>query len=246
MFEIKSVSKHYKGQIALNQVSLSIADGESVSLIGESGSGKSTLSRLILALEKPTTGNLFWNGKSVGKLKRLELYKDIQVVFQDNTSCFNPRMKIYESLCEPIDNFLHLNKVEKEHKISSLLEMVGLSKDIAFRYPHEISGGQQKRVCIARAISVNPKLIILDEAVSGLDATVKVKILVLLKELQKEIGHSYLFITHDLKAALFMSRKIIVMQNGAIVETVSNISSLSAFTHPFSKKLVGSRKYKSQ
>lgn len=242
MLEVDSVSKHYKKELVLSGVSLTIADGESVSLIGESGSGKSTLSRLILSLEKPCEGNILWNGEPVGQTKRNRLYKDIQPVFQDNTGCFNPKMKIRDSLCEPMNNFLHMGSSEKRQRIAELLEMVELPKETADRYPHELSGGQQKRVCIARAISINPKLILLDEAVSGLDATIMIKILALLKSLQKEVGCAYLFITHDLRAALYMSRKIAVMKDGQIVETVINVKSFSDFTHPFTKQLVGNRK----
>lgn len=244
MLEIKNVSKKYGHQVVLSDVSLNIAPGETVSLIGESGSGKSTLSRLILALERPSCGCILWNGKNVSELRGKMLYRDIQPVFQDNASCFNPRRKVMDSLCEPMKNMLQLGQAERERKIYSLLDMAGLPAGIVNRYPHELSGGQQKRICIVRAISSGPKLIILDEAVTGLDATVMIKILVLLKDLQKEIGCAYLFITHDLRTALYMSKKIAVMKDGWIVETVENIISLSAFTHPFSKQLVGNKNYK--
>lgn len=216
MLEIKNVSKKYGRQLVLRDVSLTIASGESVSLIGESGSGKSTLSRLILALESPSTGSILWNGRNVAELRGRKLYRDIQPVFQDNTSCFNPRLKIMDSLCEPMKNMLGLEKAGRESRARNLLDMVGLPAGIINRYPHELSGGQQKRVCIARAISVNLKLVILDEAVTGLDATVMIKILTLLKDLQKEIGCAYLFITHDLRAALHISDKIAVMKDGQL------------------------------
>ena len=242
MLEINNVSKKYGCQAVLRNVSLSVAPGESVSLIGESGSGKSTLARLTLALEKPSHGVILWNGKNVAELRARKFYRDIQPVFQDNVSCFNPRRKVIDSLCEPMRNMMELDKAERESKAHGLLDMVGLPADIANRYPYELSGGQQKRVCIARAISVNPKLIILDEAVTGLDATVMVKILVLLKDLQKEIGCAYLFITHDLRAALYISKKVAVMKDGQILETVEGISSLSEFTHSYSKQLANNRK----
>ena len=245
MLEIKNVSKTYARQVALNDVSLSIAPGESVSLIGESGSGKSTLSRLMLALEKPSGGAILWNGINVSELRGRKLYRDIQPVFQDNTGCFNPRRRIMDSLGEPMKNLLGMNQSEREKRVFSLLERVGLQPDTASRYPHELSGGQRRRVCIARAISIHPRLVILDEAVTGLDAAVMMKILALLKGLQRETGCAYLFITHDLRAALYMSEKIAVMKDGRIVETAEHVSSSSALKHPFSKQLVGKRKYKS-
>ena len=242
MLEINNVSKKYGRQVVLRNVSLSVAAGESVSLIGESGSGKSTLTRLILALERPSYGAVLWRGKSVAKLRGRKLYRDIQPVFQDNVSCFNPRRKVIDSLCEPMKNMLELDKTGRENKARCLLDLVGLPAGIENRYPHELSGGQQKRVCIARAISVNPKLVILDEAVTGLDATVMIKILGLLKDLQNEIGCAYLFITHDLRAALYMSKKVAVMKGGQILKTVEDVSSLSDFTHSFSKQLANNRK----
>lgn len=245
MLEIRNVTKEYGRQVALDNVSLSIAPGESVSLIGESGSGKSTLSRLVLALERPSDGAILWDGKNVSELRGRQLYRDIQPVFQDSIGCFNPRRKIMDSLCEPMKNLLKLSKAEREGRIYSLLKRVSLPVDIANRYPHELSGGQRRRVCIARAISIQPRLVILDEAVTGLDATVMMKILALLKSLQREIGCAYLFIAHDLRAALYLSKKIAVMKDGRIVETAEHVSSLSVFKHPFSKQLIGNRKYKS-
>ena len=239
--EIKNVSKKYGGHTVLKNVSLSIAAGESVSLVGESGSGKSTLSRLMLALEKPSQGKILWNGTDIFELRGKKLYRDIQTVFQDSTGCFNPRIKIIDSLCEPMKNLLKMDKDDMRMKICTLLDRVGLQNDIAERYPHELSGGQRRRICIARAISVNPKLVILDESIAGLDSTVMIKILILLKELQKEFNCAYLFITHDLRAALYMSQKIAVMKDGCIVEKAECVKSLSAFKHPFSKQLVGNR-----
>ncbi|MGL6200948.1 MAG: ABC transporter ATP-binding protein [Lachnospiraceae bacterium] len=208
MLEVKAVTHQYDKMTVLKDVSLRVADGECVSLVGTSGSGKSTLGRLILALEKPVKGEVNWNGRPVRAVKRKQLYRDIQPVFQDNTSCFNPRRKVIDSLTEPMRYLLGLNRTERERRAGELLEMTGLPADVLERYPHELSGGQQKRICIARAISIRPKFILLDEAVSGLDAVVMVKILDLLKELQKEVGCSYLFITHDIGAAGYMSNTI--------------------------------------
>lgn len=221
MLKINNVSKRYGGQTALRDVSLTIGAGESVSLIGESGSGKSTLSRLILALEKPSNGYIQWNGKDVAALRGKPLYRDIQPVFQDNGGCFNPRRRVGDSLCEPMKHLLRLSAAERRKKAAELLELVKLPENIMTRYPHQLSGGQQKRVCIARAVSIKPRLLILDEAVSGLDTTVMVKILDLLKELQREMGCGSLFITHDIRAALYMSKTIAVMKDGCLQITQS-------------------------
>lgn len=221
----------------LNKISFKIGNGECVSLVGESGSGKSTLGRLVLGLEKSSSGSIYWDDKNIENMKKRELFRTIQPVFQDNTGCFNPRMKVIESLTEPMKYLLHIKKDLRNSKAKELLEAVGLPKDIGERFPHELSGGQRKRICIARAISIQPKLILLDEAVTGLDVTIMITILDLLKKLQKSMGCTYLFITHDLCAALYMSQKIAVMKNGKIIEMTSKLHSLSDFTHPYSKKL---------
>ncbi len=247
MLKIEEVSKSYrhtgflrKKESVLKSVSLHVGDGESVSLIGESGSGKSTLGRLIMGLEKPDSGCIIWNGKTVptGFSDQGKLYREIQPVFQDHMGCFNPRFRIRTSLTEPMRNYLHLQDGDMERKTRSLLELVELPSSVLEKYPHELSGGEQKRVCIARAISIKPQFILLDEAVAGLDATVMLKILRLLKRIRKEVGCSYLFITHDVKAAFFMSATLAVMQNGTIVEIVENAAGPDDFVHPCSRVLM--------
>ena len=239
MLEIKHVSKQYGRQPVLRDISLNIAPGECVSLIGESGSGKSTLARLILALEKPTGGSICWKGNPVAARRGRALYRDIQPVFQDHSGCFNPRRKLMDSLCEPMENMLTLSGAERNKRMIRLLDMVELPTTLANRYPQELSGGQRRRACIARAISVQPSLIVLDEAVAGLDATVMIKILDLLKSLQKETGCAYLFITHVMGAALYMSPQIAVLQEGRIVERNGAMTAVSTFTHPVSKTETG-------
>lgn len=251
MLTIEQACKSYKNSrlskkavVVLNHVSLTVSDGRCVALIGESGSGKSTLIRLVLGLERPDSGKILWNGRDVtGRdMKRRSLYQEIQPVFQDSAGCLNPRWKVCDSLCEPLDNYLSLTPPAKRGRVSELLEMVELPGSVLEKYPHELSGGQQKRVCIARAIAIRPKLILLDEATAGLDATVTRKILILLKKLQKEMGCSYLFITHDLKAAFYMTREVAVMKGGEIVETITNAQSYTDFTHPYAIHLTGSKK----
>lgn len=208
----------------LDKVSLHIAEGESVALIGESGCGKSTLVRIILALEEADCGSILWKGEPITpkSVKKLRLYRQMQPVFQNNSDCFNPRWKIFDSVAEPMRNFFDLSDNALDKKAKELMNMVDLPASVLKKYPHELSGGQQKRVCIARAVSVNPKLLILDEALAGLDATVKLKILKLLKSLHQELGCAFLFITHDIKAALCIANTIAVMNKGVILEVKEN------------------------
>jgi ABC-type dipeptide/oligopeptide/nickel transport system ATPase subunit len=251
LLTIEQVCKSYKSSrlskkatVVLDRVSLAVPDGRCVALTGESGSGKSTLIRLILGLERPDSGKIRWNGRDVAgrDVSRRSLYREIQPVLQDSAGCLNPRWKVCRSLCEPLDNYLTLTSPVKREKVAELLEMVELPGSILEKYPHELSGGQQKRVCIARAIAIRPRLILLDEATAGLDATVTKKILILLKKLQKELGCSYLFITHDLKAAFYMARQIVVMKEGEMVDTVTDAQSYPDFTHPYAMRLMGSKK----
>lgn len=212
MLEVRHAAKRYGRQQVLSDVSLTIGAGESVALVGESGSGKSTLSRLILGLEKPTGGSVCWNGRAVRSIPRKERYRAIQPVFQDNVSCFNPRRTIQESLGEPMKYILGLDKTERANRARRLMEQVELPAGMLERYPHQLSGGQQKRICIARALSIRPQLIVLDEAVAGLDMAVMIKILDLLKNLQAKYGSAYLFITHDIRAAQYLSARQVVIE----------------------------------
>ena len=212
MLEIKHITKRYmdnsrKGSVpVLEDFSLTIGDGETVALTGESGSGKSTLARLICGFEKPTVGSIRWNGEDVFPLaRRRTLYRHIQPVFQDSLNCFDPRQKIKKSLCEPLQHFCRFSEKECMARLAPLLDTADIPAYLLEKYPHELSGGQQKRICIIRALSIRPKLVVLDEAVAGLDPTVMLHILQLLKRLQKETQCAYLFITHDLRAAAFMT-----------------------------------------
>lgn len=228
------------GLVALDKVSLYIGEGQSIALIGESGSGKSTLSRIILALEKPDSGSVLWNGEAITpkSARRIGLYRQVQPVFQNNLGCFDPRWRIYDSVTEPMRNFLDLSCDVLDAKAKELMDMVDLPSSVLKKYPHELSGGQQKRVCIARAISINPRLLVLDEAVTGLDATVMLKILRLLRRLRRELGCACLFITHDIRAALYIADTVAVMRRGVVLETAHNVTGPDDFRHPFSKMLL--------
>ena len=228
---------------AVDHVSFTLPEKKSYSLVGESGSGKSTLARLILYIEKPTSGQIKIDQLDLTKMKKSELRRkrvDIQMVMQDGQSSLDPRLKIYETIAEPLRNFLKISKKEERERVEALTSKVELPSAILDRLPHQLSGGQQKRVAIARAISLNPRFIVFDEAVSGLDVTVRKKILDLLLKLRDESESSYLFITHDIDVALYMSRNILIMQEGKVVEQLENISSLKEFKHDYSKVLIKS------
>lgn len=225
---------------AVDRVSLQFEEDTTYSLVGESGSGKSTLSRILAYVERPTGGELALDGKPVAAYSRKELRqqrKSVQLVMQDGQSSLDPRQTIAQILAEPMKNLLDLGKEERNERAHDLVRRVGLSPEILMRFPRELSGGQQKRVCIARAISVSPRLIIFDESLSGLDVTLRKQILDLLLELKEEIRCSYLLVTHDLDIALYLSQHILVMKDGKIVENAANVNSHNDFHHEYSRRL---------
>lgn len=250
MHIVKNLSKHYttkniKGKktqvISVKNISFTIEDNQSYSLVGESGSGKSTLARLITGIEKPTRGEILLNNENIADMSKKKMRKfrsQFQLVMQDGQGSLNPRMKVYDIIAEPLKNFLKLSKTQEQQRINQLLKQVELPIEFANRYPHELSGGQQKRVCIARAISIKPQLIVFDEVVSGLDTTIKKKILDLLINLRQQTSCSYLFITHDIDVAIYMSKNILVMKDGEVVEYIKNIKSFADFKHEYSKMLI--------
>lgn len=228
---------------AVKNVSILFKENNSYCLVGESGSGKSTLAKLIMGIEKPTKGEIVYKNKCLSTMSKGELRtirSDIQMVFQDSYSALNPRMTIYNSMAEPIRNFEKLSSKEERTKVERLMDKVELSVGFLDKLPNQLSGGQQKRVCIARAIAANPKFIVFDESVSGLDVTVRKKILDLILKLRVDTESTYIFITHDIDVAFYMSDNIMVMKEGEIVEHINAIKSLDDFEHGYSKLLISS------
>jgi peptide/nickel transport system ATP-binding protein/oligopeptide transport system ATP-binding protein len=206
---------------ALNNVSLSIKKGETLAIVGESGSGKSTLARCLLQLLSLDQGEIFFKSQNLNSLKiedKKHLKRHIQMVFQDPYASLNPRMKIGEILEEGLLIHGLGNKISRDKKICDMIKKVGLTIADLTKYPHQFSGGQRQRIGIARALIVEPELVICDEPVSALDVSIQAQILLLLKELQKELGLSYLFISHDLRVVRHMADRIVVMHQGKIVE----------------------------
>nr|WP_295611298.1 dipeptide/oligopeptide/nickel ABC transporter ATP-binding protein [uncultured Terrisporobacter sp.] len=219
----------------LKGVSFNLKKGECLGIIGESGSGKTTLGKVILGLEKQDKGKVLFENND----KRKDWQKEMNVVFQDYFTSVNPKFKVHEIINEA---FLqsNLSKEERRKTTIKLLEQVGLSEKFLNRYPHELSGGQLQRVCIARAIARKPKFILLDEAISSLDVSTQVQILDLLIDLKEKYGLSYLFITHDLTAVTYICDRVIFFKDGQIVESVDNINELKYVEDEYSKLLLGS------
>lgn len=207
---------------AVDQLNFEVYPGETLGLVGESGCGKTTLGRTILRLIQPTSGDIIFNGENItyiGKTALRKLRKDIQIIFQDPYASLNPRLSIGQSILEPLQvHKLHSNDAERKKKVLELLDKVGLKKEHFNRYPHEFSGGQRQRVVIARALALQPKFIICDESVSALDVSVQAQVLNLIKDLQREFGLTYIFISHDLAVVKHISDRILVMNKGKIEE----------------------------
>jgi oligopeptide transport system ATP-binding protein len=207
---------------AVDDVSFEIGEGETLGLVGESGSGKSTTGYCVLQLLKPTNGTVRFMGKELTTMPRSELRemrKEMQIVFQDPYSSLNPRMTVGNIVAEPMAVHDQGTRRQREARVRDLLETVGFNPDFTNRYPHEFSGGQRQRIGIARALALNPRLIVCDEPVSALDVSIQAQILNLLKDLQRDLGLAYLFVAHDLAVVRTMSDRIAVMNKGKIVET---------------------------
>ncbi|WP_318581818.1 ABC transporter ATP-binding protein [Bacillus paranthracis] len=226
---------------AVDDISFTIYEKETVSIVGESGCGKSTTGRAILRLDEATSGKIIFQDKDLLELNNSamrKVRKDLQVIFQDPFASLNPRQTVGSILEEAIAIQNVCPKGERMAKVIELLGKVGLPPDAVKRYPHEFSGGQRQRIGIARALAVNPKLIICDEAVSALDVSVQAQVLNLLKQLQQQYGLTYLFISHDLAVVRHISDRIIVMYLGTIVEIADKHSLFNNPQHPYTKALL--------
>lgn len=227
---------------AVDGVSFSIKRGETLGLVGESGCGKSTLGKTILRLLEPDNGQIFFDGQDTTSLKSREMKsmrRQMQIIFQDPYASLNPRMSVNQILEEPmLIHRLFDSREERTARIHELLDYVQLPKEVLKKYPHEFSGGQRQRICIARVLAVNPKLIVCDESVSALDVSIQAQVVNLLMDLQKELGLTYLFISHDLKIVKFISHQIAVMYLGRIVEMAPSDVLYNAPKHPYTKSLL--------
>ena len=231
-----------KGRVyAVDDINLSIYRGETLGLVGESGCGKSTLGRTILRLNDATEGKIFFDGQDISSLKKeplRQMRRHMQMIFQDPYSSLNPRMTVMEIIRSPLDAFNIGTKEEREEKVVSLMERVGLGKQHMFRYPHEFSGGQRQRVVIAKALILKPEFVVADEPVSALDVSVRSQILNLMKELQKEFSFTCLFISHDLSVVKHISNRVAVMYLGQIVEITDKQELYENPCHPYTKALL--------
>ena len=228
---------------AVDGVSFDIYPGETYGLVGESGSGKSTVGRQLVGLEKPTAGTIYYQGRNLAEIEKdkREMQKirtKLQMVFQDPYSSLNPRKHIYEILSQPMLYHGISTKESVQQDIQRLLDMVGLPKAVLGRYPHEFSGGQRQRIGIAKALSLNPDFLVCDEPVSALDVSIQAQILNLLKNLQKELGLTMLFIAHGLGAVHYMSDHIAVMREGKIVEYGEARKVFTQPEHPYTQMLL--------
>ena len=227
---------------AVDDVSFEVYKNETFGLVGESGCGKSTLGRTIVKLYEPTDGSIEFEGKDISKIKGKELKayrKDMQMIFQDPMACLNPRKKVKEIIAQGLEiHHVCSSQKEVDEKVYAILEKVGLSKEQATRFPSQFSGGQRQRVGIARALVMNPKLVIADECISALDVSIQAQVVNLMKDLQEELGTTYLFIAHDLSMVKYISDRIGIMHLGHIVETGTTDEIFTNPIHPYTKSLL--------
>ncbi len=247
ILEAKHVTRRFPASnnrtlVACNDVNLKLYKGKTLGLVGESGCGKSTFMRFLVSLDAPTEGEIFFHGKDITKMKGETLRQNrqkIQMVFQDPSGSFNPKMKIRDIICEPLMNFGRIKKSEKDAVAKKYLELVDLPADFANRYPHNMSGGQRQRIAIARAIVLEPEIVVMDEATCALDVSVQKTIIELVVKLQKEKNIAIGFIAHDLGLIQSFAHQIAVMYLGNIVEVIPAEDLNAHAMHPYTKALMG-------
>ncbi|MGM7721522.1 ABC transporter ATP-binding protein [Metabacillus sp. Hm71] len=248
LLTVHKLTKSYQGQkTAVDNVSFYLKKGECLGLVGESGCGKSTLARCLLRIEPIDSGSITFKGQAIDQLNERQLHpyrKKIQIVLQNPSAALNPKLKIKDSLIDPYGQFRkdldlgYFSYTSKDAFVKQLLEAVELPSSLANRYPHELSGGQRQRVTIARAISIEPELIVLDEPTASLDVISQRAVLALLTELRIILNLSYLFISHDLAAVKEMSQRIMVMKDGRLVDQFHHDQLFEAKRHPYTKELI--------
>ena len=247
MLEIKNLKKYFstkRGMVhAVDDVTFSIAQGKTMGVVGESGCGKSTLGRVLVHLENCTSGSFFFEGQDMSRAKRGELKKyreKAQIIFQDPYSSLNPRFSVEDTLQEPLILSHRYNRKEINTRITELMDLAGIAQRLRLSYPHELDGGRRQRVVIARALALDPKLVVCDEPVSALDVSIQAQILNLLQDLQEEKKLTYMFITHDLSVVKYLSNDICVMYLGQLVETSPTQELFANCLHPYTKALLSS------
>ena len=251
MIEIKNLKVHYpiRGGFfnrivdhvyAVDGIDLNIEKGKTYGLVGESGSGKSTIGKAIIGLEKIKDGTIKYEGELISKKigRKSDYSQNVQMIFQDSLSSLNPKKRIIDIIAEPLRNFENLSESEEKKRVMELLEIVGMTEDALYKYPHEFSGGQRQRIVVARAVAIKPKLIIADEPVSALDLSVQAQVLNYMKEIQNQFGLSYLFISHDLGVVKHMCDHISIMYRGRFVETGEKKDIYDNPQHIYTKRLI--------
>jgi len=226
---------------ATDGISFEIQRGETYGLVGESGCGKTTAGRAIIGLNKVTSGEILFEGRNLAKLRgreRGKYIRDIQMIFQDPYSSLNVRKRVLDIVAEPLRNFERMSPDEERKKVQALIERVGLNSEAIYRYPHQFSGGQRQRIGIARALTLNPKLIIADEPVSALDVSVQAQVLNFMQDIQKEFNLSYLFISHDLGVIQHLCDRVGIMYRGRLVEEGTAKEIYNKPQHPYTKRLI--------